>query len=112
METEVKTETLQVYFRKQLKIKDKVFKIGVHEVPQDIVDHPHFAQYCKWGEITEPGHEKLSPKKETPHELRLKTKLEEDKKALSAKIAAESEAASKLPPSGDPMRDEKTKKRK
>lgn len=70
-------ESLKVHFKKQLMIAGTVFKIGPHEVSETIMNHPHFANYVKWGDIVDPDQvEAKGEKKETPHELRVKASLE------------------------------------
>lgn len=42
---------MQMKFKQTAVIDKKTYTLGVHEVPQKVMDHPHFAKFLKAGSI-------------------------------------------------------------
>jgi hypothetical protein len=44
---------MQCQFNQQVSIEGKVFRCGVNDVPESLLEHPHFVSYVKCGWICE-----------------------------------------------------------
>lgn len=92
-------------FKQAVKILDHKFKVGIQEVPDEVVSHAHFASYLKCGWILEVSeaqkvakpetilersqrlHEALMPKTETPSEEESDDSVPEEKLTPQQKAA-------------------------
>lgn len=78
-------------FVQQVRVGEKVFKVGIHDVEDAIVDHPDFLHFVKCGWISEatPAQVAAQPEPQSALAQKLLEKVNARREELEKKIAEE-----------------------